>query len=107
MRRTALLFSFLLFIIQSWSQNPATIFSIPSRNIVLPCGTTCTSLSAVVPHIKQTNNYIITTMPYLPFAYRTTTGNELTSVYQDDTWSDKISIGSVSYTHLTLPTSDL
>src|SRR5438128_5305274 len=93
MRRKALLTFLLLPFLKSWSQNPATIFTIPNRNIVLPCGTTCTSLTATVPHIKQSTDYLVTSMQYLPFAYTTTTGNEETPIYNDDTWSPKISIG--------------
>jgi gliding motility-associated-like protein len=72
------------------SQNPATVFTIPNRNIVLPCGTNCTSINVSVPHIKQTNNYVITNPAYMPFAYTTPGGTTVTSIYTDDTWSPKI-----------------
>ena len=95
MRRKLLLFSFLLVFISSWSQNPATIFTIPNRNISLPCGTNCTQITAVVPNIRQTNNYIVTPTPYLPFAYSTPTGIDvetlIASVSKDDQWSSAIS----------------
>src|SRR5687767_1533092 len=93
MRRELLLFSLLLAFVQGWSQNPATVFTISNRNIVLPCGTTCTTISAVVPHIKQTNDYLVTTMPYLPFAYTTPTGQEMTALYGDDRFSSKVGMG--------------
>jgi gliding motility-associated-like protein len=73
------------------AQNPATVFTIPNRNITLPCGVNCTSISVSVPHIKQTDDYVVTNPPYLPYAYTTPTGTELTFLYQDDYWSDKIS----------------
>jgi gliding motility-associated-like protein len=92
MRRKSLLFLFLLPFLKVWSQNPATVFTIPSRNVTLPCGTTCTTISASVPHVKQTNDYLITSIPYLPFAYTTPGGTELTEVYIDDRWSEKIPI---------------
>jgi gliding motility-associated-like protein len=44
-----------------------------------------------VPHIKQTNNYVITNPAYLPYAYTTPTGTTVSSIYVDDTWSQKIS----------------
>ena len=72
------------------AQNPATVFTIPNRNISLPCGSSCTPISFSVPHIKQTNNYVITNPAYLPFAYTTPTGTTVSSVYNDDTWSQKI-----------------
>jgi gliding motility-associated-like protein len=75
------------------SQNPATTFTIANRNITLPCGTNCTTITAQVPHIKQTNGYVITNPGYVPFAYTTPTGNEVTQIYIDDTWSPVISTG--------------
>lgn len=56
----------------------------------MPCGTGCTSFSVSVPHIKQTNNYVITNPAYVPFAFSTPGGTPVTSVYNDDTWSQKI-----------------
>lgn len=92
MRLTFPLLMLLLFF-KTWSQNPATIFSIPSRNIVLPCGTNCTSISAIVPNIKQSDDYIVTSIPYLPFAYSTPAATEVLNAYNDDKWSTKIGIG--------------
>jgi gliding motility-associated-like protein len=98
MRRKALLFIILLFTIKSWSQNPATIFTIPNRNVTLPCGTTCTQITAVVPNIKQTTDYVFTGTPYLPFDYITPGGIDvtqppyITSTSKDDQWSNKIPI---------------
>lgn len=55
------------------AQNPATVFTIANRNITLPCGTGCVNITAKVPHIKQTNGYVITNPAYVPFAYTTPT----------------------------------
>jgi gliding motility-associated-like protein len=90
-----LLFSLMggLFICMAYAQNPATVFTIANRNITLPCGTGCTSISAKVPHIKQTNGYVITNPAYLPFAYTTPTGNIPTEIYIDDRWSNIINPG--------------
>lgn len=74
------------------AQNPATVFTIPNRNINLACGTPCTSFSAQVPHIKQTADYVLTRPAYLPFPYTTPTGNELTSIYSDDVFSSLINL---------------
>src|SRR5215204_7117835 len=92
MGRKVLLVFLLLPFLNSWSQNPATVFTIPNRNITLPCGTTCTPITAVVPNIKQTTDYIVNPMPYLPFAFTSPTATEQTSIYMDDTWSPKIPI---------------
>jgi gliding motility-associated-like protein len=75
-----------------YGQNPGSTFTIANRNISLPCGTGCTSISAQLPHIKQASNYVITNPAYLPFAYSTSGGTEVTSIYNDDTWSPSISL---------------
>ncbi|MBA2745681.1 MAG: gliding motility-associated C-terminal domain-containing protein [Flavisolibacter sp.] len=93
MRKLSLLFPLLLCTFLSWSQNPATIFDIPNRNVTLSCGSSCISITATVPHIKQTTDYIVTQMPYLPFAYSTPGGTEVTTIYTDDTWSPVITPG--------------
>ncbi len=75
------------------AQNPASVFTIANRIITLPCGTSCTSITAQVPHIKQTTGYVVTNPTYIPFAYSTPGGTEVTSIYTDDTWSPVISPG--------------
>ncbi|HEX4875671.1 MAG TPA: hypothetical protein VFV31_03310, partial [Chitinophagaceae bacterium] len=82
-----------MFLHAATAQNPATVFTIANRNITLPCGTGCTSISAKVPHIKQTNNYVITNPAYIPFAYTTAAGNIPTEIYIDDRWSNIINPG--------------
>jgi hypothetical protein len=74
------------------AQNPATTFTIANRVIQLPCGTSCTPISVQVPHIKQTSSYIVTTPSYVPFAYTTPSGNVVSSIYIDDTWSQPIAL---------------
>lgn len=81
------------FFLHSRAQNPATVFTIPNRNITLACGVTCTPITAQVPHIKQTTSYVITNPAYQPFSYTTPTGNEVVAVYNDDTWSPIITPG--------------
>ncbi len=75
------------------AQNPATVFTIANRNITLPCGSGCVNITAKVPHIKQTNSYVITNPAYIPFAYTTPTGNIPTEIYIDDRWSNTINPG--------------
>jgi hypothetical protein len=93
MRRITLLLLGGLMGVCAFGQNPATTITIANRNITLPCGTPCTSISAQAPHIKQTNSYVITNPAYVPFAYTTPTGNEVTQIYVDDTWSPAITPG--------------
>lgn len=92
MRKLILLFYGTVSGTLAFCQNPATTFTIPNRNINLPCGTTCTSISAQLPHLKQTGSYVITNPAYVPFAYITTGGTEVISIYNDDTWSPAISL---------------
>ena len=33
------------------AQNPSTVLQIPNKNILLPCGTSCTSIAATVAEI--------------------------------------------------------
>ncbi len=72
------------------AQNPATVFTIPQKNIYLACGTTCTSINVQVPHIKEATDYVITNPAYMPFAYTTPAGTEVTALYDDDVWSSVI-----------------
>lgn len=74
------------------SQNPVTTIIIANKHITLPCGTTCTTLTVQAPHIKQTDEYVLTRPAYVPFAYTTATGTELTSIYTDDLFSPLINL---------------
>jgi gliding motility-associated-like protein len=93
MRKLLLILLGMHWTILAFSQNPATTFTIANRNITLPCSTACTSITAQVPHIKQTTGYVVTNPGYVPFAYTTATGNEVTPIYTDDTWSPVITPG--------------
>lgn len=90
-------------------QNPATTFTIQNRQIQLPCGTACTSISAQVPHIKETNDYVVTTPAYMPFAYVTPGGIDVTTLingsFYDDQWTSKIPVTfPFCYYGITYPT---
>lgn len=93
MRKIYLLIAGSVAVLFAAAQNPATTFTIPNRNITLNCGTNCTDIVVQVPHIKQTTGYVITNPSYIPFAYVTPTGNEVTAIYTDDTWSPVITPG--------------
>jgi hypothetical protein len=81
MRKQTLLLTAVIITMTAISQNPATVFTIPNKTIVLPCGTNCTPISVSVPHIKQSTTYVVTKPAYLPFAYTTPTGTELINTY--------------------------
>ncbi|WP_121354217.1 gliding motility-associated C-terminal domain-containing protein [Flavisolibacter nicotianae] len=70
------------------AQNPATVIS-TARDITVPCTTTCTTLTATVPDIRQSDDYIVQTIPYNPFAYAAG-GNELVPLYADDIYSSAL-----------------
>lgn len=74
------------------AQNPATTLITPVHNVVLPCGTTCTNISLQAPHIKQSDDYVLTRPAYVPFAYATPGGTEMTSIYTDDVFSSAIQL---------------
>lgn len=90
MKKLLLLFCGISFSAVLFSQNPVTTIVIPNRNISLPCGTSCTNISVQAPHIKQTDDYVLTRPAYMPFAYTTPAGNELTAIYTDDVFSSLI-----------------
>lgn len=80
----------------SFAQNPASTFEIPNRTINLPCGQNCTPLAVNVPHIKESTTYVLTNPVYLPFAYVTPGGIDITTLIassiHDDQWTSVISL---------------
>ena len=78
------------------AQNPSTTFEIPNRTINLPCGTNCTPITATVPHIKQSTDYIVIPSGYQPFPWVTAAGIDVTSLINsfgnDDQWTSVINV---------------
>ncbi|MCW5908740.1 MAG: gliding motility-associated C-terminal domain-containing protein [Chitinophagales bacterium] len=58
-------------------------------NVTLPCGTTCTNLTATYFQAGNTTTYTVSQIPYTPFSY---TGGTSVLVNQDDIWSCPISL---------------
>lgn len=87
-----MLFCGILFFTTIYSQNPATTIVLANKNINLPCGNSCTTISAQVPHLKQTDDYVLTRPAYVPFAYTSASGTELTETYTDDKFSSLITM---------------
>ncbi|MBS1743321.1 MAG: gliding motility-associated C-terminal domain-containing protein [Bacteroidetes bacterium] len=85
----AFLFSFPL---KNFSQSCFNT-GINGSSVNLSCTQTCTNILFQVPHIKSTENYAVTSIPFQPYAWTTTTGTELTSTYIDDQFSDSITLG--------------
>ena len=65
---------------------------INSTVINLPCTQACTNLNFQVPHLKSDDDYQVVTIPYTPYPYTTATGNELTTLYADDKYSQAITL---------------
>jgi len=56
------------------------------------CGINCGNVTLQVPDLRTTSDYAITTIPYSPYPYSTPFGNELTTLYSDDVYCDKIAL---------------
>ena len=66
--------------------------NINGATINLLCNQVCSTLVFQIPHIKGTDDYILSSIPYNPYPYTTASGNELTELYTDDKWSPAITI---------------
>jgi gliding motility-associated-like protein len=91
MSRKLLFLSLFFVAYAATAQNPSTVIQLPVKEIVLPCGTTCTSITATVPHIRQSDDYTVQSIPYQPFLYAGD-GTELTALYADDIYSSIINL---------------
>lgn len=78
-------------LLQATAQNPATVVTIPKKTILLPCGKTCVTLTASVPNIRQSDEYLVQPIRYQPYAYADN-GTELVSLYADDIYSSAIGL---------------
>jgi len=58
--------------------------------INLPCNQNCVNVPVRIPHLKSSSTYLVNNINYTPYAYTTPTGNELTSTYIDDKFSELI-----------------
>jgi gliding motility-associated-like protein len=63
-----------------------------NKVINFSCGLNCGNVNLQVPDLRTTSDYAITTIPYNPYPYTTPSGNELTTLYVDDRYSDKIAL---------------
>lgn len=62
------------------------------RVITIACPQTCTNIAFQVPHIKNTSNYLVQTIPYQPYTFTTPGGNEPTEIYVDDKFSHLLNL---------------
>ncbi|RYY98754.1 MAG: hypothetical protein EOO11_07080 [Chitinophagaceae bacterium] len=66
--------------------------SLHGTTVNMTCGATCTPVSFQVKHLKKADKYAFKTVPYVPYAYTTTGGNELNDLYTDDKYSAAINL---------------
>lgn len=80
---------FTFFLVFFGTTRSQTCFStgINGQVINLLCNQVCSTLVFQVPHIKSTDDYVLTTIPYNPYPYTIPTSTEITSIYVDDTYS--------------------
>jgi gliding motility-associated-like protein len=72
--------------------NYAQCLNISPKTYNLACGINCTNFSFKVPQIKTTENYLLGSTSYNPFAYTTPAGMEDFSLYEDDKYSSVVNL---------------
>src|SRR5690606_26857544 len=60
--------------------------------IDLPCNENCINVPVRIPHLKSTEDYTVSHIDYAPYAYVTPTGSEDSDIYDDDMYSNFISL---------------
>lgn len=88
-----LLFCLLTITIKKSDAQSCSLTSINGTTVNLLCNQVCSTLVFKVPHLKQTTNYLLTSIPYNPYPFTTATGNQVSAIYVDDTWSPIITPG--------------
>ena len=91
MRKILLLLLFSLVFSLEYKLNAQTCFgNFAGNDINLPCSVTCTPFSAKIPEIRSTEDYLINSIPYTPYPYRTAApGLMVGCPNQDDKFFDK------------------
>ena len=64
--------------------------NINGTTINLLCNQTCTTMVFQVPHLKSTDDYTVSSIPYAAYPYFNASGTEITSIYIDDKFSGLI-----------------
>jgi len=87
-----LLIIFLFCIGTAGAYSQSCVSSNNNTVINFSCGLNCGNVNLQVPDLRTTSDYAVTTIPYNPYPFTTPFGNELTTLYQDDVYSDKVSL---------------
>lgn len=58
-----------------------------------PCGQLCAPIDFQIPHIKGTDDYTVSSIPYNAYPYVNATGTTVNSIYIDDKYSPSIPMG--------------
>ena len=64
--------------------------SINGTVVNIACPQTCANLSFQIPHVKNSSDYLVRSIPYNPYPYVTPAGVEQTTLYDDDVFSSVI-----------------
>ncbi len=95
MRKNLLLLlttAFFIFGNQRSSAQSCFSTGINGTTIGLYCGQTCTNLIFQVPHLKSSDDYVVSTIPFNPLAWTTAGGNVPTEINIDDQFSHLLSL---------------
>lgn len=92
MRGTVLLFLLFFFTYNSLVTAQSCFNVAAGNDTLLSCSQTCFDLKAKVPDIKTTDTYSVIPIPYNPLPFTSPAGNELTLLYQDDKFSDSLTM---------------
>src|SRR5262245_38499052 len=64
-----------------------------NRTVInLPCNQNCVNVPVRIPHLRSTTTYTVNSVPYAPYTWVTPGGAEDADIYDDDMWSDSITL---------------
>jgi gliding motility-associated-like protein len=89
MIRNFFLWPILLWTFFATAQNPSTVIHLLNKQVIIPCNSNCVAITATVPNICQTDDYMVQAIPYNPYPYAAG-GTELVPLYADDVYSSTI-----------------
>jgi gliding motility-associated-like protein len=96
MNRKILFYQFIALVIMLYSNVAMSQTCLPTdingTVVNIDCNKTCANLLFKIPHLKSTDDYIVTSIPYKPFQYVTAGGAEDINLYDDDQFSGIINL---------------
>ncbi len=92
MRKFLLLIQFCISGVLTTNSQSCVPTNINGTIVNLACGQLCTSFTYQVSDLKNTGDYLLTTIPYAPLPYIVASGSEDPNLYDDDTYSTLINL---------------